>query len=156
MRQGVGRGTIPGADAHIHSAAVRFFTEIFSPVPASEIDLDRAALRVHARFAITAHNNRPQVALADVVNTDEIEIRSAEFVEVKRNFHAVDVGRIQQALDVIAKAKNSGALLSVVAANAFENRGTVADDVRKDVNVRLVPLDKLSVMPNLFGFRDGH
>jgi hypothetical protein len=57
---------------------------------------------------------------------------------------------------VIAKAKNGGALLSVVAANTFENRGAVADDVRKDMNIRVVPLDKLSVMPNLFGFRDGH
>src|ERR1700691_1055875 len=92
LRQGVGRGTIPGADAHIHSAAVRFFTEIFSPVPASEIDLDRTAFWVHARFAVTAHDNRPQVALADVIDADEIEIRRGDFVEGARNFHAVDVG----------------------------------------------------------------
>src|SRR5271156_608299 len=92
LRQSVGRGTIPGADAHIHTAALRFFTQIFSPVPASEVNLYGTTLWIHARFAVTAHDDWPQVACVDVVRADEIEICIAEFVEGEWNFHAVDVG----------------------------------------------------------------
>ena len=62
LRQRVGRRAVPGADADIDAAAQRFFAEIFSPLPAGQIDFDRTALRIDADVAIAAQNDRADVA----------------------------------------------------------------------------------------------
>ena len=77
--------------------------------------------------------------------------RLAEIVEREGNFHAIDVRGVQQALHVFAQAENRGALRGVVAADAFEDAGAVADDVREHVNLRVVPGDEFPVVPDLFG-----
>ena len=57
---------------------------------------------------------------------------------------------------MLAEAENGGALLGFVAADAFEDGGAVADDVGKDVEGGVVPVDPLSVVPDFFGLLDGH
>ena len=57
---------------------------------------------------------------------------------------------------MLAKAEDGGALLGFVAANAFEDRGAVADDVGKDVKGGVVPVDPVSVVPDFFGLLDRH
>src|SRR4029077_5388445 len=46
--------------------------------------------------------------------------------------------------------------LRFIAANAFEDRGGVADDVGEDVECGVVPVDEFSVVPDFFGLGDGH
>jgi hypothetical protein len=50
---------------------------------------------------------------------------------------------------VIVCPEERWALFGFIAANAFEHRTTVADDVREDVNFRVVPGNQTAVMPNL-------
>ena len=57
---------------------------------------------------------------------------------------------------MLAEAENGGALLGVVATDALEDGGAVAHDVRKNVEGGVVPIDPLSVVPDFFGFLDGH
>src|ERR1700730_14593110 len=57
---------------------------------------------------------------------------------------------------MLAEAENGGALLGFVAANAFEDRGAVTDDVGKDVKHGIVPVDPVSVVPDFFSLGDRH
>ena len=77
-------------------------------------------------------------------------------VDGVRKLHAIDFRGVDEALHVLAKAENGRPLLGFVAANAFENRGAVADDVRKDVQRGVVPVDPLSVVPDFFGLGEWH
>ena len=63
---------------------------------------------------------------------------------------------IQQALHVLAEAENRGSPDGFVTANALEDSRAVADDVREHVNGGLVPRNKFTVEPNLFGFGEAH
>jgi hypothetical protein len=57
-------------------------------------------------------------------------------------------------LDVFAQSEDGRALRRRVTANAFEQRRAVMDSVRHDVDLRVVPIDHSSVMPDfLRGFR---
>ena len=98
----------------------------------------------------------PMLAALGPYTEKGIEIRGAQFLERKGNFHAVNVSGIQQPLHVIAQAENRRAFFCVVAANTFEDGRAVADHVRKNVQLGVVPVDEFPVMPNLFGLRYRH
>src|SRR6202042_1424554 len=68
LRQSVGRGTIPGADADVHAIAQAFFTKIFSPGIAGHVHLDGAAGGVHSSLAIAAENYGADVAGANFIH----------------------------------------------------------------------------------------
>src|SRR5580693_4393216 len=53
-------------------------------------------------------------------------------------------------------ARKMGAGGQFVAAHAFEDRRAVVDDVRHDVDGRVVPVDELAVVPDLVGLLDCH
>ncbi len=57
---------------------------------------------------------------------------------------------------MFAEAENRGALLGLVAADALEDGGAVAHDVREDVDLRVVPANEFAVVPDFFGLRDSH
>ena len=57
---------------------------------------------------------------------------------------------------MVFQAEDCWALRGIVAADAFEYGRAVADHVGEDVNLGVVPVDKFSVVPDLFGLWDGH
>jgi hypothetical protein len=63
---------------------------------------------------------------------------------------------VNEALHVFAKAKNGGTLPGFIAADAFEYGGAVAHDVGEHVKGGVVPIDPLSVVPDLIGLLDWH
>src|SRR6202163_741591 len=82
--------------------------------------------------------------------------RGAKLVERIRALHAINVAGIEQTAHVFAKAKCRRALLGVVTADPLEHRRSVTDDVRENVNLRVLPGNQLSVMPDFLGFLDAH
>src|SRR5262249_30371829 len=70
--------------------------------------------------------------------------------------HAVDFGGVDEPLHMFAEAEDRWALRSLVAADAFEDGGAVADDVRKDVELGIVPVDPFPVVPDLLGGLNRH
>src|SRR5262245_30050830 len=62
--------------------------------------------------------------------------------------HAVNLGGIQKPLQVFAEAENCWSLFRGVTADTFEDTGTVVQHVRHDVDLGVVPVDKLAVVPN--------
>jgi hypothetical protein len=62
--------------------------------------------------------------------------------------HPVDLCRIQKALHVFAESKDGWATFGGITPDAFEDAGAVMKNVRHHVHARVVPLDKLSIMPD--------
>src|SRR5580704_11037797 len=156
LRQRVGSGTIPRADADIHAIFQAVFTEILSPFPAGKIDLDWISRGIDAAAAVATQDNRAKIAGLHFVEADELEIRFAEFLYGEGNFHAVNISRIQETLHVFTIAENRGTLRGAVAADAFEDGGAVTDDVGENVDSRVFPLDKFAVVPDFFRLGETH
>src|SRR5207245_5696931 len=67
--------------------------------------------------------------------------------------HAVDLGRIHHAADVLAQAENRGAGWRGVAADPFKHRRSVAHHVGENVYGRFGPGNEAAVVPDFFGRR---
>ena len=69
------------------------------------------------------------------------------------------MGRVKEALNVLWKAKYCGApVFAFITANAFEDSQSIVQGVSEDVNVSIVPVNKLTINPDLLsllhhGFR---
>ena len=74
---------------------------------------------------------------------------TGKFVDREGNLDAVDFGGIVQAAHMLARAENRGSGGGRVAADALEHRAAVAGDVRKHVDLRVVPVDEPPVVPDL-------
>src|SRR5207249_4750540 len=90
------------------------------------------------------------------VETDKFAGGAGELVDGVGKLHAVYFRGVDKALHVLTEAEDRGALLGFVAADAFEDRGAVAYDVRKDVQFSVVPVDPLSVVPDFLGGLNRH
>src|SRR5689334_831625 len=119
----------PGTDADVDTFCERVRTEIRAPGPASHVDVDKRTERVHADLAITAQDDRLDVAGVYLVDAHQFGRGIAEIVKGHGQVHAVDLRGVNEPLHVLAKAKNGGTLLGFIAADAFEYRGAVAHDV---------------------------
>ncbi len=62
--------------------------------------------------------------------------------------HAIDFGRVEKALHVLAHAEDCWSLFSGVTSDAFKNTGAVVQHVRHHVHSRIIPFDKFAVMPD--------
>ena len=62
--------------------------------------------------------------------------------------HPIDLARIGEATHVVLKAEYLRAFGGRVAADSLEDARAVVQPVREDVDVRLVPGDELSVLPD--------
>ena len=79
---------------------------------------------------------------------DELERRLAQLLAVERDRHVVELGRLEQAVDVVGVAEDRRADLGVVAADALEDAGAVVQAVREHVDLRVLPGDELPVHPD--------
>ena len=57
---------------------------------------------------------------------------------------------------MVDSAENGGAAGQVIAADAFEDRRAVMQDMGHYVDGRVVPVDQLAVVPDFFGLLDCH
>ena len=85
-----------------------------------------------------------------------VDHRGAELVERVGKRHAVDLGRVNQALHVLGQAEDGRALRLGVAADAFKDAGAVVNDVAHHVDGGLLPGNQVAVVPDFRGGLDGH
>src|SRR5262249_27580850 len=83
----------------------------------------------------------------------EFEHRFGELLPGEREVHAVNFCGIGHAAHMLVKPEDGRTIRSRVAADAFKHRAAIADHVREDVNARVLPLDKASVMPDFWSGR---
>ena len=67
---------------------------------------------------------------------------------VERDRHVVELGRLEEAVEVVGVAEDRRADLGVVAADALEDAGAVVQAVREYVDLRVLPGDELAVHPD--------
>ena len=72
----------------------------------------------------------------------------AQLLAVERDRHVVQLGRLEQPVDVVGVAEDRRADLGVVAADALEDAGAVVQAVREYVDLGVLPCDELAVHPD--------
>ena len=82
--------------------------------------------------------------------------RVIDLVFVEREVDAIDLGRIEQPLRVIAQAEDRRPARRLVGAHAFEHRGAVVQGVRQHVHRGLFPGHQLAVEPDVLRCGNGH
>src|SRR5579864_406374 len=153
-RQRIGSQPRPRRDTHV--AAIGLAAQIFSPRIIDDVDLGRRVERVHACLAISAQHNWAYVAGPRAVVPDHIEHALNQLLAGEVDVDAVDLGRVEQPLHVFVGSENGWAAGQFVAANAFEDRRAVMDDVRHHMNGGVVPVDELAIVPDLLGLLNRH
>ena len=150
---GVGRQAVPAGDADVRAARAR---HVFAPGEVGDVDLHGAALGIDADFAVAAQRDGPDVARRHAVGLDHVDHAGAQLVEREGQRHAVNLGRVEQALHVLGQAKHRRPVRLPVAANALKHAGAIVDHVAHHVNVGLLPGNQVAVVPDLRGGLDGH
>ena len=114
--------------------------QVLAPFPAGEVRLDRVFLRgQHAHVAVSAQHQWADIAGLHAVHANQFENRIHQLAGAERQFHPIDLGRIDETADMFADAEYGGSGGGRVAANAFEYRTAVAGHVRENVDFRIVP-----------------
>ena len=150
---GVGRKTVPTGDADVGAAVA---ADVFAPREVGDVDLNGRALGADTHFAVAAQRDGPDVAGRDAVGLNELDHAGAKLLKREGQIHAVDFGRVKQALHVLGKPEDGRALRLAVAADAFKDAGAVVDDVAHDVERGFLPGNELAVVPDVGGGLDGH
>src|SRR5216683_3736998 len=158
-RHGVGGEAGPAGDTDVGALVA---VDVFAPGEVGDVDLDRALQWIDAHLAVAAESDGADVAGRDSVGFDDIDDGSSELVCGIGQGHAVDFGGVDETSHVFGEAEDAGACFICaagalgVAANALEDRRAVVDDVGHDMNLRLIPGDELSVVPDVGGGLYGH
>jgi hypothetical protein len=81
--------------------------DVFAPGEVGDVDLDGRALGADADFAVAAQRDGPDVAGRNAIGFNHIDHAGAELLEREGQIHAVDFGRVEQALHVLGKPKTA-------------------------------------------------
>ena len=130
--------------------------DVLAPGEVGDVDLDRRLQRVDAHLAIAAKGDGTDVAGRNAVRFNHVDDGSRKLLGGVRQRHAIDLRGVDQARHVLRQAEDSGAVRLGVAADTLEDRRAVVDHMRHDVDLRLVPGDELSVVPDVSGSLQGH
>src|SRR5439155_16798027 len=113
---------VPGRDHHVHTFLEALLTEVGAPGVGEDEYLDRRSERIHPHGAITAYHDRADVAGSQLVLVDRLRGGPGQLVRAVRHLHAVDLRRIQQALDVLLEPEDGWAARRGVGPDSFEYR----------------------------------
>ena len=126
-----------------------FLAEVGAPGPGRDHQVDRVALGADAQLLGADPGERAQVAALELVLAHDGALGVHHLLERERDLHAQDLGRVEQALGVLAQAEDRRAVDRVVGAHAFEGAAAVVQRVGQDVDLGVAPVDELAVHPDL-------
>ena len=151
VRDDVRADALPARDLRGDALRLAVLTEIRAPREADDHDVDRVSHGRHAELAVAVERKRPEVAGRDPVDRDDLARCDAELLDRVREIHVEDPRRVLESHEMLVEAEDRRPLLRVVAADALEYAGAVVEPVRRDVDLRVRPVDELSVHPDLLG-----
>ncbi len=149
-RERVGRDAPPTADLHVDAALNRFAAEIATPLHREDDDVNRVLAPLNAERTRAAKCQRAHVAGVMSVAADQIDNRVVDVVLVEGHRHLGDLRGIEQAARVGFEPEYRRTLPGRVGANALKDARPIVQGVRRDVNSRLFPTNKLPISPNPF------
>ena len=146
----------PRRDLHANTMVQGIFTEERGPRPTGNGDIDAARQGVESHLAVAVVSDRSHVATGQTCRCHRRLRRGDDLGDGVRDLHPHDVGAAVQPLDVLGQAEHRRALRRRIRADALEHAGAVVQRVSKDVNLGLVPIDEVSVHPDLRSGLDWH
>src|SRR5262249_17506296 len=126
-RKRVGREPRPAGHADIHPVFYPFLAEILLPDPAWDVCLDRIWQRIDPKGAISAKDNRPQIAFLEPVYPNNIDAGRDDLLYRVAHRHAVDVARVSESPDVFAEPEDLRAASRRIASNPLEEGRRIVD-----------------------------
>src|SRR5262249_33178898 len=105
---------------------------------------------------VASIHQRADVAGLHLVGADRVEHGGAPAGEIQLVLHPVNLAGVDQPDEMFIEPEAGGALRRRVAARALEDAAAVMDDVRRDVNRRVLPFDEPAIHPDLARARKTH
>ncbi len=152
----VRRDAHPGGAADVDALLEGVGAQVLAPFVAPDRDVDRVRERVDAEGAVAPVHEGPDVTGREAVRAHDLERRVAQRVDRVRDRHPVDLGRPEQAVEMVVEPEDRGAARRVVAALAFEDAGAVVQRMREHVNLRVREVHQLPVHPDLLDGFEAH
>jgi hypothetical protein len=95
-----------------------------------------------------AKNKGPDITMLQFVGSNGLQNGFLKVLGGEGNLSAIDLAGIEKPLDVLLETEHLRASRGLIAADTLEPGRAVMKSMRADVNVRLIPIDKLTVVPN--------
>ncbi|MCY1547716.1 hypothetical protein D9M68_837860 [compost metagenome] len=140
-------GVAAGLDAD--AALQALFTQVGAPGPGRDHQVDGVALGADAQLLVADPGQRADVAALQLVFAHHGFLGFVHFFFGERQFHAQDLGAVEQALGVFFQAEDRRAARRVVGTNAFEGAAAVVQRVGQHMDLGVAPVDHLAVHPDL-------
>jgi hypothetical protein len=84
---------------------------------------------VNSHVSVAAKNDGTQIAGLEFVNADKLYQCVANLIDAEAGIDAVNLRGVDESTDVLAKPEDGRTAGSLIAADSFENRTPVTDDV---------------------------
>ena len=95
-RERVRREPCPACYTDVYAVFNSLLPEILLPYPAWNVGLDRIGERIDPKAAISAKDERPEVALLEAVRSYNLKTGSDQLIHRIADLHAIDVARVPQ------------------------------------------------------------
>jgi hypothetical protein len=92
----------------------------------------------------------PDVSGFLLIGSKGVQNSLADFFLAEWDLHEHGMSRVEKPLNVLWKAEYCGtSVFACITANAFEDPQAIVQGVSEDVNVSVIPVDKLTINPDL-------
>jgi len=125
------------------------------PFPRDDGGAHRVVRRVDAHRALAHVDHGAQVPLDHAVGAQGLGAHAHDLLARELRLEQAHLAGVEQAVDVLAQAEHVRVAVGpLVGADAFEGGQSVVQRVGEDVDLGVVPVDELSVEPDLLDLVD--
>src|SRR5574343_1301338 len=133
---------------HADALLQAIFTQIGTPGPGANGDVDFSALRRHAHFFRPVVHQRADVGTFQFVGAYHFFVGFVNRFFVVGNFHLEDMRRIEQTACVILQTENRCAATGVVGTDTFKHAHPIVQGVGQNVRIGVTPGNQLAIQPD--------
>src|SRR5581483_3142827 len=154
-RQSVRCEAGPGRNANVH-ALLGVAAKVFAPGIVANVHLGWRVEGIDAGLAVAAKNNGTDVARPHGIVLYDVKHAADDVFATEVDINAVNLGGVQQTLNMFTGAEDGGSGRQSVTADALEHGGAVVHHMGHDVELRVIPGDELAVVPDFFCLLNRH
>src|SRR5262249_32244715 len=105
---------------------------------------------MQAAVAFTDQDDRPDIALFELIGADGVDARVYDLCGGERDLQAENVGGVEQAIVVFDQSEDGrAAVLAGIAADALEHPDAIVQGMGKDMYLGLLPGHQRAIHPDL-------
>ena len=138
-----------GRRLHTDAFFERFRPEVSTPRPRRDGYMHGRAFWRYTHFLGAVKSNRADITRLELVCADDLLVRRHERFPGVRNFHHVNMRRVEQALGMFLEPENRRAMGRAVGAQALEHGESIMQRVGQNMGIRVAPGHELAVIPDM-------